>query len=135
MAFYSAFQWNSYQNNAFQIARNGGASPIAPDTHDAGAYEGYRKRLKRMIEISNERDRKKYISIVQEQIVPVENALVEQSIAIVSQEIARAEPDYDLIARQSQIALARVEAVLAYYERMAKRRRNREAIIMLLSTL
>lgn len=130
-----AFQSNSFQSSAFQMAH--GATPPA-ESIDGDAYREYHKRLKRMVQISEERDKKKYIEIVQGKIVPVENPLVVAAMESVVAAIAQPEIDFSLVQRNAEIALRRVEAVLAYYERaaqIARRRKQDDEIIILLSIL
>lgn len=53
MTFYSAFQWNAFQNNAFQIA-NSNAGGTTGDTHDLPDAQRYRKKLQKLANARSE---------------------------------------------------------------------------------
>lgn len=58
MVYYSGFQSNALQNNAFQI-KSGGGTPVIVTT--GGHFVAYRKKLKRLTEASDKFNQSKYI--------------------------------------------------------------------------
>jgi hypothetical protein len=134
-----AFQGSAFQSYAFQTFTSGGAAPVTT-TPDGDAYRAYHKRLKRMAQISDERDRKKYIALVQDKAeAPMpDNPLFTDAMDKIVQSISQPEIDFELVKRNTEIAIARIEAILGYYERaaqLARRRRQDDEIIILLSML
>lgn len=135
---YSAFQSNAFQANCFQILRNG-ATPDNRDTHDGFDDKLYRKYLEKITKISEDRERKKYAPVatqINKLIAKTENLILVKSLEAVVQVIRQPEFDYDKAARMAAAAVARLDAILAYYDRLdARRRKDEEEIIILLSML
>lgn len=136
MVAYSGFQSNAFQANAFQIVLPID-NPDNPDTHDGVDYEAMRKRLKRLAEISDQRERKKYFQVAKKlEAVTPENPMVAKAVEQVVRTIQAPTIDYDLLQTLVSAAIARINAVEAYYQRLdARRRKDEEEIIILLSML
>lgn len=132
---YSAFQSNAFQNNAFQILFDSAAL----DTHDGFDADRYRKYLEKITKISESRERKKYAPVkkhINRLIAGTENPILVKSLSNVMEAVSQPEINYDKVLQAAANAVARLDSILAYYERLdARRRKDEEEIIILLSML
>lgn len=115
---FSGFQSNSFQTG-FQISRSGVAPPVVTETRggiDERDYHRYRKHLEKLIEVTNEADKAKYVAIKKDiQVLneldletPEINKILERPILTGTLKLI---PDIDFSLLKEEIAL--IEAYLS----------------------